>query len=459
MLAFPSNDRKNVSRIFVTIFVSSVAAVLAVRLFALVDRYAVNVLFQDQWDFYEALFYNHSLWDIFCWQHGPVRLGIGFVCSALLAGLSQWNVRVEVFFIVVLLCLSTVTALILKVRLLGPPRWNDVAIPLMFLTPLQWDVLLVTSIPSHGVFPQLLLMIYCLAWTIPSVTLRHLVVALLTFQLMFTGFGLFVGLITPPLLILDIIRSFRAKDHFDLLVGFGCLGICCVAVAIFFRGYVFVSAVDCFQFPDSQPWLYPVFVARMSTIVFPVSAVSPWCRTLMGGAFLLIAATVCVYHAKRLITQPDSARNLSLVIVVLVTFSVLFAINSAIGRLCLGLEASEAPRYIPCLVPGVLGVYLHLLTSPSTVTKRGLRYLLLAALLWAALPLSARDLGKINNYSSGKKAWKDVFLQTESIETADRASGFKIYPDPLRTHLQEKLEYLKRHKLNLYLDHQDHRSH
>lgn len=67
-------------KIVVPIAVSSVAAALAVRLFALVDRHAVNILFWDQWDFFGPLFRDHNLWDIFSWQSGPHRMGIGLVC-------------------------------------------------------------------------------------------------------------------------------------------------------------------------------------------------------------------------------------------------------------------------------------------------------------------------------------------------------------------------------------------
>jgi len=241
------------------------------------------------------------------------------------------------------------------------------------------------------------------------------------------------------------------RHYAEALLRLGFISICGLAVAIFLRGYSFASGVDCFQFPDSQPWLYPAFVARMASVVLPLNSVSSSFRIIIGGSFFLVAATVCLYHIRRLVIQPDSARNLSLVIVVLVTFSVLFAINTAIGRLCLGLEASEAPRYIPCLLPGVFAVYLHFLAFPSITTKV-LRGLLVAALLWAAFPLSAGDVATINRYSSGKKAWKDAFLRTENADTADRESGFRVHPAPVQTRLQEKLEFLKKHKLNLYLD-------
>jgi hypothetical protein len=55
-----------------------------------------------------------------------------------------------------------------------------------------------------------------------------------------------------------------------------------------------------------------------------------------------------------------------------------------------------------------------------------------------------------------KQHWKTCYLQTENIEECDKATGFPIYSTSAeqirKTHLQEKLEYLKKTRQNLYLD-------
>jgi len=52
--------------------------------------------------------------------------------------------------------------------------------------------------------------------------------------------------------------------------------------------------------------------------------------------------------------------------------------------------------------------------------------------------------------SEGKQAWKSCILQTGNIDYCDQATGFPIYPDPRRTHLVEKLQFLQKNRLNLY---------
>ena len=48
------------------------------RFFRLISQYAVNIFFSDQWDFNDAtLFQKHSIWQMFTWQHGPHRQGLG----------------------------------------------------------------------------------------------------------------------------------------------------------------------------------------------------------------------------------------------------------------------------------------------------------------------------------------------------------------------------------------------
>ena len=52
--------------------------------------------------------------------------------------------------------------------------------------------------------------------------------------------------------------------------------------------------------------------------------------------------------------------------------------------------------------------------------------------------------------SDGKQAWKTCILQTGAIDYCNRATGFALYPDPRKTHLLEKLQYLQKNHLNLY---------
>jgi hypothetical protein len=70
---------------------------LAWRQHQFVDRYAVNVIFWDQWDFYRPFFQGQGWWAPFSYQRGPHRQGAGFLITEILAGLSGWNSRWDGF--------------------------------------------------------------------------------------------------------------------------------------------------------------------------------------------------------------------------------------------------------------------------------------------------------------------------------------------------------------------------
>ena len=73
-----SADKEGVERYLPHFLVLGAYLLLGVRFFGLISRNAVNVLFWDPWDFDDAtLFQQHSVWEMFRWQHGWHRQGLG----------------------------------------------------------------------------------------------------------------------------------------------------------------------------------------------------------------------------------------------------------------------------------------------------------------------------------------------------------------------------------------------
>src|SRR6266545_2831683 len=85
----------------------------------------------------------------------------------------------------------------------------DAIIPLIFLTTAQYESLVITPNPAHGALPVLLVLLSTLAWGVRHALSRYTAVVVLNFLLIFTGFGLFMGLITPALLALDTFQQAR----------------------------------------------------------------------------------------------------------------------------------------------------------------------------------------------------------------------------------------------------------
>src|SRR5215470_5105440 len=152
--------------------VSAAVVATSYRLLQAVDRYSVNVLFWDQWDFYTPLFSRASLWRIFTWQHGPHREGIGLVIDKFVLDATRWNSRAEVLFMVAVLIAATLAALKLKERLFGSISYGDLAIPCLLLTFAQMEALVGAPNPSYSAVPELLIALYCLAGTLPRPAVR-----------------------------------------------------------------------------------------------------------------------------------------------------------------------------------------------------------------------------------------------------------------------------------------------
>lgn len=422
-----------------------------------INTYSVNLLVWDQWDLYEAFFKPHTWLEIFCWQHGPHRQGVGFFLTKIVADLSGWNTRIEAFAIGAIVFLAMVIALILKRRLINSLSWFDVAILLIFLTPLQWSIF--ASVPnlSHGSAPLLLLMCYCMAWTLALPGIRYATVLTLNFLLIYTGFGLSAGVLTPILLAGDCLGIHRYGKRQDLGWPLAGVLISLISAASFFIDYTFAPSVPNFQFPIPAYWQYPVFTAVMLANFFGVKGAGA-ASFITGSAIMLTMIWVCVFHLRHLARRYAAGKGFSRgsaldrIVVVLTTFTLLFCTFTAIGRISLGLSAGQASRYIPYLIPGFLGIYLHL----SSRTADKLRPCLLAVtvflLIAATFPLRTADYQTLVWLTQSKTRWKQAYLQSGSVEASNRATGFKVYPDAARTNLEQKLTYLKDRKLNLFQD-------
>jgi len=236
-------------RFLPSLVVFAVATGLGVRLFLLISKYSVNLPFWDQRDLHRALFEKAPLWRLFLWQHGPHRQGIGFVLDKFLFELTDWSTRAEAFFIGGVIFIAMLLALLLKRKLFGGSLGtSDALIPMIFLTPAQWETFIVAPNPSLAAFPLLLIMLYCLAWLQANPLKKYGTVLLLNLFLIYTGFGLFIGLITVAHLALECFKGSRREARLSaapalaLILGVG-------SFFSFFLDYTWNPAVDCFSFP------------------------------------------------------------------------------------------------------------------------------------------------------------------------------------------------------------------
>ena len=172
--------------------------------------------------------------------------------------------------------------------------------------------------------------------------------------------------------------------------------------------------------------------------------------------YLIVRAWMNIIHypaevsKKRNDTQLAANIAVDQIILVLITFTLVFTLNLAVGRVCLGLGSASSSRYQTYLIPGFFALYLFAVTRKK-VPLRGITFCLLCFLV-TTFSVGTNATAYFQDVYQGKQRWKQAYLQTEDIYLSNRISEFAIHPNPSHTELKRKLDYLKEHGLNLYLD-------
>ncbi len=428
----------------------AVSGLLIWRLFSFISHYSVNILFYDQLAFYSPLFDYKNLWQVFSWQHGPHREGIGLVITAILANATHWNSKADAFAAGIILSLALLCALVLKWRLFGSITFADITIPFIFLTLFQYEALVVVPNLSYGVSPLLLIMLYCLALLLDKQIKRYLIILILNFLLIYTGFGVFMGLLTMVILLIDIYQSrHRRKDFYVAIIDFF---LALVSNFSFLISYHFDPAIPNFSLSVSNLLQYPFFVSMMLSAYWGWHAlvVGQPIAIIAGSFILLMLIAVLVFRGRRLFRYGLYFDHKNLVMVILIGYSLLFCLFTAVGRTPLGLQQAQVSRYLTLLIPAFLALYFHL----QTIRNVKLRQLFLSAYfimsIVGSLPIRMIDALPLKNYND-KINWKTCYLQYEDVNRCDQLTQFHIYPVN-NDDLQNKLFYLKKHQLNLFLD-------
>lgn len=422
------------------------------RLFRLISRHAVNIFFWDQWDFNDAtLFEHHSLWEIFRWQPGPQRQGLGGLLQKLIEPWFHWNSRTESFVVGGIIVVSTILVLWLKRTLYGKFSFFDVVIPIIYFTPRQYENIFVTANIARDSLPALLFVLYCLAWTMKPRVSRYVVIFFINFVAIYTGFGFFIGVLTPALLILDYhAQPEQFRPTRTSLVA--AMTACLLSLGSFFLDYANRPGLNCFSWRPLLPTIYLQFVAVMFANFFAVPGTQRLAQLFGTGVLLMLisALAVCLWKLLRgraLIRAVEDWRR-PLVISALISYGILFAVNAAYGRACSGLFFAPSSRYVIFLEPAILGLYFSLLA----IRHFQWRTAAVTALLVAALPAAIHLDPTWFHFPDGKARWRSCYLKTEDIQRCDEMVGFKIYPVPQGTHLKQKLQFLKQTRQNLYAD-------
>ncbi len=432
-------------------FLLAICLLFSLRLFILISNHAVNILYWDQWGFFQPLFDGKHWWQLFRWQHGPWRQGVG-VLSYLVAELTHWNSRAEAFFIGGLVWLAMIAALWLKRRLFGKLDVYDIAIPMIVLTTAQFQTFAgpVSSAPTA--FPMLLIVLYCLAWTVERTMLRYAFVLLFNLLLVYTGYGLFIGGVTIALLAVECWRQ-RNKRR-GLVTALLALTVALLTVVSFLVDYDLDHFHTSVQQSGARVWEYPLFASLMfgRFVRLNPGGVNwlAYIAALCGVGLFALLIVALLIHLRRVLAVDSPHRRISLIIVILLGYGLLFAMSTAMGRAAMGLNGSQSSRFVTLMIPAFLGLYFHLLTLNGWKFQRYCLAAFLLLLVPGHLPLGLGESHPASSFSRPKRAWRECYLRTEDFQQCEALSDFKLLPAEPPGEMRKKFDYLKQHKMNLF---------
>ena len=421
----------------------AVLTALAFRTLAYVWRYSVDVLFWDQWDFLDPLFRGAGPWIQFDWQHGPHRQGVGGLLLAWVLPASGWSMRAQALVSALIVIAAAGMAWATLRRATGAPSWTDVSAPLLCLGGGLGEIFVGAANPAHGAVPMALVFALALVWTMQSPLPRAVLAGVLGALSVFTGFGFFVGLVQPVLFTAEWVHA-RGDGRRRMAATLG-LVLSALALVAFFRGWQFVTSVDCFQLPHPRPLEYLDYLGF--SLCRPLGmhrlgAGRTWVARGVGLGALAFAGWAVI----RLFRRDERAGR---VVALLIGFTSLFALNTAVGRVCTSLATAGSSRYVPYVVPGWLAVVL----AARCWARPPVRWALVGAVLVLITlrTLNVRgdeEMGR--HFAEGKRRWAACYRRLHDIHACDVESGFPVYPAPAGTRMQEKLDFLEARRLNLF---------
>jgi hypothetical protein len=425
---------------------------LVVIRFQLVARNAVNVYNWDQWDFYAPLFRHEGLWAMFSHQHGPHRQGIGFLLTAGLAQLTDYDARGDAFLVLSTIVVACLCAFVLAWRCGATPGLPWVPLPVLFLTLRQYESWLGAANCSHGAMPVLLLVLQSLSWFIRDRRLRLAALAVLTFLSIFTGFALFAGLVTPLLLVREAAGEYRAGRKGDVTLIVVALILIAASWTLFSHGHYQnpASTVE-FHWWHQRPWEYLYFVMLLFASALGLTHEHLPLAFAGGGIALLCVLALLVWHGRTIWREGPTAHPIATVIFFLSAFALLYCAGTAVGRVAMSWDgAPYASRYVTLMIPAFVAIYLHLVTQAAAWWRRSGLVLLVFATAPVALWGTGEDLANCRWLHDGKTRWREVYLATGDFAQAEKTTqtelSFSTYPG----NIDRQLEYLRRHNLNLF---------
>ena len=421
---------------------------LIARWYYFVNTYSVNVLFYDQWDFLNGLFYSDGLLDLYLYQHGPHRQGIGMWLIAFVNYLSDWNTQVDANLVASFSFISGISFLLLKQKITGKRSFFDIIILLICLSPLQHGVFSNTPNVSHGTLPLFLISLYGWSIFIKHKLKRYALILVLDMLLIYTGFGFFMGLIIPAYFIVEWIKESNKKEQFKILVA---LTLSLLFLASFFIDYSLQHFNESVLIENPNSIDYMLFILfGLSRIIGSVFSFN---TAIIIGAVGIVFICYSYYRlTKKLYFLHHESKDYKVAILCfsLSLFTISYFIVTSIGRTKYGIETAISTRYFPLLIPLYISLYYFICIY---IKKNQVALLISLFITSFSSFYYPAEIRLMKEFKAMKTNWVTVYLESGNSEMANKCEDCLIYPKDIfkAANIDEKIDYLKKNDLNLFI--------
>jgi len=325
---------------------------LSIKLICFVKLHAVNLLFSDHWTYLKPLFDDSGAWERFNYQHGPHRQGLGFLISGWLMQISNWNTNLDSYFIGVVLCFSNILLLLLFRTLRGKFIWSDILCPLLILSPIHYETILLAPNSSHSIIPLFLIIASCLGFIIKNQLYASMYLLLSGFLLVYTGFGLFAGLLLLSYLAAKALHKAIEKENtfFNCRIFFLSLA----PPFAYFWSYNMQFATYDFSLEPPASIQYVEFICFLWAGVFQIR---PPYAFRFGAILLLTLLVSTLFLFKEFYKTRDGKYLIPLYLIV---SSLIYTIAVSTGRIQTGANFAQGSRYMSLPMLGIFGSYIFL---------------------------------------------------------------------------------------------------
>ncbi len=341
-----SRDRQH----YLFFIITGISLILSVKLLYFIKQQAVNLLYSDHWTYLKPLLEDQGALSRFTYQHGPHRQGLGFLISGYLLEISNWNTNLDSYFMGIVLILSNLAFLYLLRLLNGKISITDFIPSILILSPLHYETILLAPNSSHSIVPFFLIIISCFGFIIKNKIIANIYTLVLAYLLLFTGFGVFAGLILFA--IVNVRYILLILKQRDILLCLSGLLFTCLSLFHYFFTYNIHFATYDFTLNAPTGSEYLRFLCFLWAGVFQIR---PPFALIIGAlvvSSMVFALLLNIYQLKKSLAISN---QISLYLIV---SALIYTIATTTGRISTGEDFAQGSRYMTLAITGILGIYI-----------------------------------------------------------------------------------------------------